>query len=206
MVDRRVLIPRPETEEVVEVALRLVRATPRPWICADLGTGSGAIGLSLASELPVDAVSVWLTDLSPDALDVARANLSGLGRAAGHVRVAEGSWFDALPAELRGELALVVANPPYIAESEPVEPIVSEWEPAAALYGGTDGLEAIRRIVDAAPPWLRPGGWLVLEIGETQGQAVAGLLRAAGLGAVEILRDASRRERIAVARRDPSVS
>ena len=100
-VDRRVLIPRPETEVVAGVAIELAAALARPITVADLGTGSGAIGLALADELPVEGVTVWLTDESPDALDVARANLAGIGRRAANVRVAEGSWFDALPAGTR---------------------------------------------------------------------------------------------------------
>ncbi len=110
MVDRRVLIPRPETEVLVEVALAALDR--RAATLVDLGTGSGAIGLALASELPLTGTTVWLTDVSTDALDVARANLAGIGRAAANVRVAEGEWFDALPEDLRGTLDLVVSNPP----------------------------------------------------------------------------------------------
>lgn len=202
IVDRRVLIPRPETEQVVDVALQLVRSLPRPVVCADLGTGSGAIGLSLAAELPLDGVSVWMTDVSEAAADVARANATGIGRAAGNVRIAVGHWFDALPAELRGELALLVSNPPYVALDDPeLDPIVGEWEPALALVAGADGLEAIRHLVAGAPLWLRPGGWLVLEIGSAQGDAVYALLNDAGLEAVEIKADATGRDRIAVGRR-----
>ncbi len=102
MVDRRVLIPRPETELVVDTALGLARSQPRPLICADLGTGSGAIGLSLASELPIDGVTVWLTDRSADALDVARANAAGIGRAAANVRIAAGRLVRCLAIGPRG--------------------------------------------------------------------------------------------------------
>jgi release factor glutamine methyltransferase len=208
MVDRRVLIPRPETEEVVEVALRLARAMPRPLprplLCADLGTGSGAIGLSLATEL--DDATVWLTDLSADALDVARANAAGIGRAAARVRVAQGSWFGALPDELRGALSLVVANPPYIADGDPaVEAVVHDWEPHDALYAGPDGLDAIRAIVGAAPEWLAPGGWLVLELSPPQVSSVHRLLAGHGMTHVEVLRDAAGRERIACAQRAADV-
>ena len=174
MVDRLVLIPRPETETVVEVALRIARALPTPIACADLGTGSGAIGLSLAAELPSDGVTVWMTDRSSDALDVARANVVGIGRAAANVRLAEGDWFDALPVELVGTLALVVSNPPYVGGDDPaLEPIVRDWEPADALFGGVDGLDAIRLIVAEAPRWLRADGWLVIEIGSGQGRHVS---------------------------------
>jgi release factor glutamine methyltransferase len=210
LVDRRVLIPRPETELVAELAIERARAAARPdpdavrtpIVVADLGTGSGAIGLSLAAELPITGVTVWLTDASVDALAVARANAAGLGRAAANVRLAEGSWFDALPEELRGRLDVVVANPPYIAEGDPeVAAAVDEWEPSVALYAGADGLADIRTIAADAPRWLRPGGSLVLEIGHRQGPTVTELLTAAGLAQVEIRRDLAGLDRIALATR-----
>jgi release factor glutamine methyltransferase len=202
MVDRRVLIPRPETEDVAGVAIELARDRQRPVVCADLGTGSGAIGLSLAAELPVEGVTVWLTDVSMDALDVARANIAGIGRGAANVRCSSGSWFEALPDELRGLLDVVVSNPPYVPDDDPaLEPIVHDWEPAGALFGGADGLDAVRAIATDAPQWLRPGGWLVLEIGSGQGRAVADLLTARGLIDVEIRPDAAGHSRIAIARR-----
>lgn len=199
MVDRRVLIPRPETEIVVEVALSLVGR--RPVLAADLGTGSGVIGLSLAAELPLGGTTVWLTDVSSDALDVARANLAGLGRSAANVRVAEGSWFDALPDDLQGRLDLVVSNPPYIAVDDPeVEHSVREWEPHVALFAGADGLTAYREIAAGAPQWLTPGGWLVLEIGHTQSEAVAELLRHAGFVDVTVHPDLAGHPRVLTAR------
>ncbi len=203
MVDARVLIPRPETEEVVGVALDLVREMSSPLVCADLGTGSGVIGLSLACELPL-GTNVWISDVSTDALDVARANVAGLGRRGVGLRVAEGSWFAALPEELRGGLDVVVCNPPYVADDDPaVEAGVRTHEPSAALFAGADGLDALREVIGDAPSWLRPGGWLVLEIGATQGDAVRGLLAAAGLDEVSIRPDAAGCDRIAVARRPP---
>jgi release factor glutamine methyltransferase len=198
-VDRRVLIPRPETEVVAGVALELAGAMPRPLTIADLGTGAGAIGLALADELSLDGITVWLTDASADAIDVARANLAGLGRRGRNVHIAVGWWFDALP---RGTtLDLAVANPPYIADDSPdVEVAVREWEPAAALFAGPDGLDAIRAIAATAPRWIRAGGWLVLEIGADQGAAVAELLAAGAYEAVEIRPDLAGRDRVAVAR------
>jgi release factor glutamine methyltransferase len=199
-VDRRVLIPRPETEVVAGIAVDLARSRPVPVTVADLGTGSGAIGLALADELPVAGVTVWLVDDDPDALDVARANLAGIGRRAANVRIAEGSWFDALPAGTFVDVA--VSNPPYVATDSPeLDQAVRRWEPAHAVFAGADGLAAIRRLVSDAPRFIRPGGWLVLEIGAEQGPAVDELLRAAGFADVEIRPDLAGRDRVAVARR-----
>ena len=207
MVDRRVLIPRPETETVVEVALRLARGLATPIVCADLGTGSGAIGLSLATELQADGVTVWMTDSSSDAIDVARANAAGIGRAGANVRLAQGHWFDALPAHLHGALGLVVSNPPYVGDDDPaLESIVRDWEPADALFGGTDGLDAIRHLAGEAPRWLRPGGWLVMEIGSTHGPQVISMLEAAGLDEVAIAADLAGHDRVAIGRRRTAAS
>jgi release factor glutamine methyltransferase len=171
-------------------------------VCADLGTGSGAIGLSLAVELPAAGVTVWMTDHSAEALDVARANAAGIGAAAANVRLSHGDWFEALPGELRGELALVVSNPPYVAvDDRELEALVREWEPAAALFAGADGLDEIRRIAAEGLQWLRPGGWLVTEIGSRQGPAVATLLETAGFDEVAITADLNGHDRVAVARR-----
>jgi release factor glutamine methyltransferase len=201
MVDRRVLIPRPETELLVELALARAAELDGHIIAADLGTGSGAIGLSLAAELPLDRITVHLTDNSVDALDVARANAIGLGRRAVNVRFGLGSWFAALPHEVRGTLDLVVANPPYIADGDPeLEAAVLDWEPADALFAGADGLDAIRVIAADAVSWLRPGGWLLLEIGHRQGAAVIAVLTGAGLSEVVVLPDLVGRDRFAVSR------
>jgi release factor glutamine methyltransferase len=200
MVDRRVLIPRPETEQVVEWALQEARAMgDRDLVVADLGTGSGAIALSLARQLR-HAV-VWATDTSADALDVARANTTGAGMwAATRVRLAPGSWWEALPEELRGAVDLVVSNPPYIGDDEPLPEEVDAWEPAAALRAGADGLDAARAIIGAAGSWLRPGGVLVLEVAPSQAAAVVDLARGAGAAEAEVRRDALCRDRAVVAR------
>jgi release factor glutamine methyltransferase len=198
-VDRRVLIPRPETEVVAGVAIELARSRPRPITVVDLGTGSGAIGLALADELPVTGVTVWLVDDDPDAIDVARANLAGIGRRAANVRIAEGSWFDALPVGTVVDVA--VSNPPYVADGSPeLDRSVREWEPAHALFAGDDGLAAIRELVTAAPSWIRPGGWLVLEIGADQGSVVEALLQGRGFDRIEIKPDLNGRDRVAIAR------
>jgi len=214
LVDRRVLIPRPETEVVAEVAVEAVvdlgarRGAPEPWSAgrtefavADLGTGTGALALALAAALP-DA-EVWATDVSPDALAVARANLAGSGLPATRIRLAEGSWFDALPSGLRGTLRLVVSNPPYIAEHEvaALPDSVVGWEPRPALVSGPTGLEAIEAIVGAAPEWLEPSGVLVCELAPHQSGEVCDLARAAGFGSVEVRRDLTGRDRMIVARR-----
>lgn len=202
LVDRRVLIPRPETEQVVDVALGHLRLRPTPQRVVDLGTGSGAIGLAIATELASGSCEVWLTDVSSDALDVARANLAGIGRAGSRVRIGHGSWFDALPAEHCGWVDVIVSNPPYVDDDDPqLESIVGDWEPPSALFGGVDGLDHIRTIVAAAGKWLAPGGWLVLEIGASQGDRVGELLRSSGLTEVSVLADLAGRSRIAQAKR-----
>jgi release factor glutamine methyltransferase len=198
-IDRRVLIPRPETEVVAGIAIDLARQVPQPVTVADLGTGSGAIGLALADELPTDGVTVWLTDESSDALDVARANLAGIGRRGANVRIAEGAWFDAVPDDV--VLDVAVANPPYVAErSSELAESVRRWEPHGALFAGPDGLDDIRVLVATAPGRTRPGGWLVLEIGSDQGRAVERLLLEHGYGDVAIRPDLAGRDRVAVGR------
>jgi release factor glutamine methyltransferase len=199
-IDRRVLIPRPETELVAGVAIELATAVPAPRLVADLGTGSGAIGLSLAAELPLVGTTVWITDSSADALAVARANLAGIGRAARNVRLGLGPWFDALPAGERFDV--IVSNPPYVADESPdLTEAVRQWEPAGALFAGHDGLDDIRQLIAGAPAHLVDGGWLVLEIGADQGDAVRDLLSHAGCVELEIRRDLAGHDRIAVGRR-----
>ena len=202
-VDRRVLIPRPETEMVAGLAIDELLAMrsagiDRP-VAVDLGTGSGAIGLSIAVE--VERAEVWMTDASADALAVARSNLTGIGRAATRVRVADGSWFDALPEELRGTVDLVVSNPPYVATSDEVEDIVREWEPSSALFAGDDGLDDIRTLIHEAPSWLRAGGVLVLEMDPRQLVVASELAMASGFVDIETRADLSGRDRALMARR-----
>jgi release factor glutamine methyltransferase len=203
MVDQRALIPRPETEVVAGLAIaeldRLTGEKKGPATVADLGTGTGAIGLSVAAERP--GTAVWLTDRSDDALAVARANLAGLGgRAAAGVRVAAGSWFAALPAELLGRLAVVVSNPPYVAVDDELPAEVGQWEPAGALVSGPAGTEALRVLIEGAGPWLRPEGALVLEHAPHQGEELA--LRAGDrFEQVELHPDLTGRIRALVARR-----
>jgi release factor glutamine methyltransferase len=201
MVDRRVLIPRPETEQVVEWALDEARALHCSELAvADLGTGSGAIALSLAVELGPGVTEVWATDVSADALDVTQANLAGIGTwAAPRVRVAEGSWWAALPETLAGRLHVVVSNPPYVADDEPLPAEVESFEPALALRAGRDGLDAIRTIVAGAPRWLARPGVLVVELAPGQAGAAVELARTAGAARAEIRADLAGRDRALVA-------
>ncbi|MFN3255668.1 MAG: peptide chain release factor N(5)-glutamine methyltransferase [Ilumatobacter sp.] len=200
VVDQRVLIPRPETELLVELALTRARRVEPTRTLVDLGTGSGAIGLALADELPLDGTTVWITDASLDALDVARANLAGIGRSATNVRVAHGSWFDALPADLLADV--IVSNPPYVAVGTPeLDPSVADWEPTSALLAGTDGLDEIRTIVTGAPHHLVASGWLLVEHGHDQGDAVRALFGDANLSDVATHRDLAGHERVTLGRR-----
>jgi release factor glutamine methyltransferase len=196
-VDPRVLIPRPETELLVELALEL-----RPARVLDVGTGSGAIALAVASELPDCAVVA--TDASPAALEVARANADRLGLD-GRVRVIqsmvpEGEEFD-----------LVLANLPYVAESDwpTLQPEVTEWEPREALLAGPDGLDAIRILLGRLRLSCRisttktksAGEVVALEVGEGQAQAVGELMGEAGLSEIEVRTDLAGIERVVVGRR-----
>ncbi len=207
-VDRRVLVPRPETELLVEVALEL-----KPRRVLDVGTGSGAIALAIADELP-DA-EVVATDTSPGALEVARANAERLGLA-GRVRFEEGTLprggnadgvtADGGPAESPGApepFDLVLANLPYVAEREwqGLQPEVTRWEPREALLAGPDGLDAYRAFVPECGRAFGSYGpqssaALVVEVGEGQAGAVAGLLSGAGFGAVESRRDLAGIDRV----------
>lgn len=211
MVDPRVLIPRPETEVVAQIAIAEVErlgervGPPDPWAgghthyaVVDLGTGSGALAIALANSLP-DA-EVWATDASEAALTVARANVAAAGSVATRLRVATGSWFDALPNEYRGGLRLIVANPPYIAEHEVLPASVAEWEPTGALYAGPTGLEALEHLIGAAPEWLDAAGTLVLELAPHQAGPATELARAAGFAEVGVRPDLAGHDRALVAR------
>jgi release factor glutamine methyltransferase len=176
-----VLIPRPETELLVEITLANIAAGDAPRIL-DLGTGSGCIAITLALECPQAQVSA--VDKSETALTVAGGNATRLG---GQVRLILSDWFAALADE---HFDLIVANPPYIAADDPhLAAGDLRYEPSAALSSGADGLQAIRRIIAAAPAYLAPGGYLWLEHGYDQAIAVRELLAAAGLANIEQHRD-----------------
>jgi release factor glutamine methyltransferase len=183
-----VLIPRPETELVVERALAHLPEGAQADVL-DLATGSGAIALAVASERP--GCRVTATDASKDAIAVASSNARRLGLDRVEFRI--GHWYTPLQGM---SFDLVASNPPYIAEGDPrVEKSVQRFEPRAALYAGPTGLEAFAQIIAGAERHLRPGGWIVLEHGDTQGAAVRGLLADGGFEAVRTNRDLAGLER-----------
>jgi release factor glutamine methyltransferase len=187
------LIPRPETEGLVEAALARL-APDRASRVADLGTGSGAIGLAIARERPLSTVIA--TDASDAALAVARENAQS--HRIGNIAFRHGDWY----APVRGErFDLIASNPPYLAEDDPhADAGDLRFEPRGALTSGADGLEAIRTLAVGALTHLLPGAWLLLEHGFAQGEAVCAILRDAGLIEVETLRDLEQRERVTLGR------
>ncbi len=188
------LVPRPETELLVELALARMPADAVVRI-ADLGTGSGAIALSIAKERP--RAQVLATDASADALDVARVNATR--NHIGNCQFRCGNWLDPLAGEL---FDLIVSNPPYVADGDPhlLEGDL-RFEPAMALSCGPDGLDAIRTIVGHASAHLDTGGWLLLEHGWDQGDAVRGLLSDAGFIGARTVRDLEDRDRVSLGKR-----
>lgn len=197
VVDERVLIPRPETEVVVDWALRV--AGDRGGIAIDIGTGSGAIALSLALEGQFE--SVIATDVSSDAIDVARGNLALVGaRLRSPVELRLGSFLSPV---LGAGAQLLVSNPPYIAASEldSLPAGVRGWEPPLALLSGHDGMAATAAIIDGAHRVLAPGGWLVLETDSTRARAAeSAVLALARYSEVTIHQDLTGRDRVLVAR------
>ena len=174
-VDERVLVPRPDTETLVQWALELLDTLPQPPTVLDLGTGSGAIALAL--KLQRSTAAIHASDASESALAVARNNAE---RLALDITFHTGDWFDAIPGM---GFHLIVSNPPYIAEGD-AHLHALRHEPISALTGGPDGLADLRRLVDGAPERLHPRGWLVLEHGHDQAERVRSLLQARGFEAV----------------------
>ncbi|HEY3819624.1 MAG TPA: peptide chain release factor N(5)-glutamine methyltransferase [Polyangiaceae bacterium] len=192
-VDPRVLVPRPDTETLVDVALARTRALSLSVRVLDLCTGSGCVAITLARERPTSCVSG--SDLSPGALAVARDNALRLG--AYNVAWRQGDLFDAVPSPERFDL--VTANPPYIAAGDfaSLQADVRDHEPRLALEGGADGLSLLARVVAGAPARLvSPGGVLAVEVGAGQAPAVVQLFEQAGLTAIEVQRDYARIERV----------
>jgi release factor glutamine methyltransferase len=209
VVDRNVLIPRPETEVVAGIAIDAAKAqvaerkqqgSASPVRVLDLGTGSGAIALSVTTEVPQSLV--WATDASAGALSVARANLSGLGRAATRVTMLEGNWFGALPDDLRASFSVIVSNPPYVAEFERAELAadVLDWEPQSALFADDDGRSDVAVIIDEAHQWLEPGGTLVIEMAPHQTAWAAELAASKQYVDIVISQDLTGRDRALVAK------
>ena len=203
MIDSRVLIPRPETEVLVGLVLgeceRLLSEFPdiTGINLADLGCGSGAIGLSVAAEC--NKASVWCTDISADAISVTRANLAGLGMAGQKVSISQGAWFEALPKEMLTSFHLVVSNPPYIKDEQQLPLEVSEWEPEIALRSGPLGTEYLSYILKNAPRWLVQGGSLFLELSPEQSSSLAEEARNLDYENVRIFPDMAGVNRVLVA-------
>jgi release factor glutamine methyltransferase len=198
-VDPRVLIPRPETEVLVGEVLSWATLHGSWGAALDIGTGSGAIALSLACEGRF--ARIVATDVSRDALDVARGNAQRAGLS-DVVEFRCGAYFE--PVREGERFTVIVANPPYVAESERamLAPEVREHEPAAALFAGADGLSAIDELVAGAPPWLESGGLLALEIGDGQAEAVLERVRAtAAYANASVVADLTGRRRVLVAER-----
>ncbi|MFJ2979603.1 peptide chain release factor N(5)-glutamine methyltransferase [Curtobacterium sp. NPDC087082] len=192
-----VFVPRPETEGVVQFGIDALRAVPVPSpVAVDLGSGSGAIAIAMDTEVP-NAV-VYAVERSPEALPWTRRNIDAYG---GTVRLVEGDLADALP-ELDGTVSVVVSNPPYVPDDAvPIDPEVRDHDPAVALYGGPDGLDAVRALADTAWRLLVPGGVLVIEHAEPQGAGVREVLARRGFRSPETHVDLTGRDRTTTATR-----
>ncbi len=208
-VDPRVLIPRPETEELVSIALlQLARRGVRAPVIVDLGCGSGAIGLALLSELDARGVkgALFAVDLSSDALVVARRN--ALKNHVSAVSFVQSSWFDDVDSSLRGRIDLIVANPPYISERdfELLDPVLS-YEPLGALVSADvelgDGFSDVAHIIAESPGWLSPQGTVIIEHGELQAERARRAAHDAGFGSVCTEMDLNSRERFLVCAHQP---
>lgn len=192
-----VLIPRPETELLVEATLARVSETSSAFEICDVGTGSGCVAVAIAHDRP--SARVTATDTSPDALAIALAN-ARRHRVERRVRTIEADLFG----ELTGPFDVIVSNPPYIPEHDraSLQPEVRDYEPGDALYAGADGLEVIRRLVPAAASRLTRSGWLMIEIGAGQARHVTALISStAGLTMSELRRDLQGIPRVVIARR-----
>jgi len=189
-VDPGVLVPRPETELLVEAALDALANRPAPQVL-DLGVGSGAIAIALAVEMP--SARITAVDASAAALEVARRNAARAG--VENIEFLQGDWYQALGG---GRFDAIVANPPYLAADDPHLPALAH-EPAGALVAGPTGLEALEKIAAGAPERLRPGGIVILEHGSGQGAAVREMCARAGLQAIQTRRDLAGHERATLA-------
>ncbi len=192
VVSPAVLIPRPDTEALVETALALTKDQHLFGRALDLCTGSGCVAVSFALERPT--WRTWATDVSNDALEVARLNAARLGAA--EITFRAGDLFAALESGQR--FSLITANPPYIASGElpTLQPDIRDYEPVIALTSGSDGLDLVRRLIDQAPAYLEPGGSLAMEIGAGQAPEVKRLMAARGFVNVQSKQDLGKHERV----------
>lgn len=199
-----VFIPRPETERLVERALGLLSslgdAVLSP-LALEVGCGSGIIAVTLAAEAP--RLEIWATDVNPAAVALTAANAHRHG-VDSRVHALAGSRFDALPARLRGNLDLLVSNPPYVCRGELAGlPREVQHDPREALDGGEDGLDFYRALASGGARWLKPGGWIAVEIGADQGERVVEILGASQFTALEVGRDYSDLPRVVVGQHPP---
>jgi release factor glutamine methyltransferase len=199
-VDSRCLIPRPETELLVDAVQKRLRSAAGPVAILELGCGSGAIAVALAVQLP--QAEVWTTDASPGAAAIAAAN-ARRHQVASRVHVLVMDRFEALQSDLAGAMSCVVSNPPYVTEVEmaTLPPVVVKHEPHVALHGGADGLDFHRYLCSRGLQFLAPRGILATEIGASQGDAVQALWRDAGLQDVTLLQDYAGLDRIVLGTR-----
>ena len=199
VVSRAVLIPRPETESIIDIALAASSIDQQQGIWVDLGTGSGAIAIGLARVLP--HIQIYGVDLSSEALDIAAVNVSRLNLL-DRIELSQGSWWSSLE-HLKGKVAVMISNPPYIPAQEVLllQPEVVNYEPHLALDGGFDGLEAIRLLVDTAPEYIQPGGIWLIEMMAGQGNDVTDLLiRQGGYVDIQIIDDLAGLDRFVLAK------
>lgn len=186
------LIPRPETESLTQYAMDRL---PSGGVVVDVGTGAGAIALAMADERP-DAV-VYATDVAAEALEWARRNRDRLSLA---IELHEGDLLDALPGDLQGAIDVVVSNPPYVHEDFVLPVEIRDHEPHVALFAGQDGMALLERLAEQSLTWLKPGGWLVMEMGEVQRDEMRRTLERLGYDEIDVLPDMTDRPRVAVGR------
>jgi release factor glutamine methyltransferase len=195
-IDRRALIPRPETERVWEEAVASLRSAGPGTVIVDLGTGSGCLALALKHSFP--EARVIGVDVSSEALALAAENAEFTGL---EVEWLQGDLFTALPADLRGRIDLIVSNPPYVATGDPLPGEIADHEPHLALFAGPQGTEVLARIAEESFWWVGIGGWVICEIGDGQREEVDGLFSPFDR---EVRRDLAGRDRILVARKGAS--
>lgn len=203
-VDRRALIPRPETEGLVDIALAMLDADVASGVAGDppqvfdMGSGTGAIALSVAVERP--GTRVWAIERSLGAAQLTRENCAGTGRPAASVSVIESNWFDEVPTDVAGSVDLIVSNPPYVRSDDVLPASVAEWEPREALIADDDGRADLLAVVAGASAWLRPRGALCLELDPRQIDSVAEAMEAGGWVDVVVHPDLTGRNRYMSAR------